>query len=86
MKRPLRLLMLMVGLVPAIVLGLVAAYGMVGSNTWSVTSTVALDVQAEDVTLISPSSRMDVVDPTVDVEDSETKGADSEQIILAEEN
>jgi hypothetical protein len=56
-KRPLRLLMLMVGLVPAIVLGLVAAYGMVGSNTWSVTSTVVLDVQAEDVTVLTDDVR-----------------------------
>ncbi len=55
--RPLRLMVLMVGLVPAIGLSLVAGYGMLGPNTWSVTSTVALDVQADDVTVLTDDVR-----------------------------
>lgn len=34
-----------------------AGYGMLGPNTWSVTSTVALDVQADDVTVLTDDVR-----------------------------
>lgn len=50
-------MLLMVGLVPALLLCLVAGYGMIGSNTWSATSSVALNVQAEDITVLTDDVR-----------------------------